>query len=588
MLPAEPMSEQKAQNAAKKPVIEFRDFSFQYFAQAKPTLSHINLTVYEGEKVLIVGASGSGKSTLGHCINGLIPFSYKGQIEGSLKVCGEETSGLDVFKLSKKVGTVLQDSDGQFIGLSVGEDIAFALENECMPLADMKQTVRKTAALVGMENFLASSPYELSGGQKQRVSFAGVMVNDVSVLLFDEPLANLDPKTGQTAIELIDDIHRRYNKTVIIIEHRIEDVLHCPVDRVIVVDGGKIAADMSADAVMAQAVLPPLGIREPLYVTALRCAGIPVTEKLCAGRIETLDVQSVREKLIAWDKSLEPKPAKPGGAEILRCENLSFRYTPRSAKVLDNINFSIRAGEMVSLVGTNGAGKSTLAKVITGIVRESEGSLFFNGTDMKDMTIQERSRHIGFVMQNPNQMLCKPMIFDEVALGLRLNGVAENEIKDKVHHACSVCGIAPFINWPVSALSFGQKKRVTIASVLAMDPKLIILDEPTAGQDYRRYRDIMEFLVSLNKRGVTIILITHDMHLMLEYTPRSLVLHGGNLLLDADAVSALTDSEVADKANLKVTSLYTLAEKAGIADRQRFVQNFIDYEREALRESKTV
>ena len=588
MLPAEPMSEQKAQNAAKKPVIEFRNFSFQYFAQAKPTLTDINLTIYEGEKVLIVGASGSGKSTLGHCINGLIPFSYKGQIEGSLKVCGEETSGLDVFKLSKKVGTVLQDSDGQFIGLSVGEDIAFALENECMPLADMKQTVCKTAALVGMENFLASSPYELSGGQKQRVSFAGVMVNDVSVLLFDEPLANLDPKTGQTAIELIDDIHRRYNKTVIIIEHRIEDVLHCPVDRVIVVDGGKIAADMSADAVMAQAVLPPFGIREPLYVTALRCAGIPVTEKLNAGRIETLDVPAVREKLIAWDKSLKPKCAKPGGAEILRCENLSFRYTPRSAKVLDNINFSIRAGEMVSLVGTNGAGKSTLAKVITGIVRESEGSLFFNGADMKDMTIQERSRHIGFVMQNPNQMLCKPMIFDEVALGLRLNGIPENEIKDKVHHACSVCGIAPFISWPVSALSFGQKKRVTIASVLAMDPELIILDEPTAGQDYRRYCDIMEFLRSLNERGVTIILITHDMHLMLEYTPRSLVLHGGNLLLDADAVSALTDSEVADKANLKVTSLYTLAEKAGIADRQRFVQNFIDYEREALRESKTV
>ena len=582
------MSVKEPQSAAKKPVIEFRDFSFQYFAQAKPTLTDINLTIYEGEKVLIVGASGSGKSTLGHCINGLIPFSYKGNTEGSLKVCGEETSGLDVFKLSKKVGTVLQDSDGQFIGLSVGEDIAFALENECMPLADMKQTVRKTAALVGMENFLASSPYELSGGQKQRVSFAGVMVNDVQILLFDEPLANLDPKTGQTAIELIDDIHRRYGKTVIIIEHRIEDVLHCPVDRVIVVDGGKIAADMSPDALMAQGILPPLGIREPLYVTALRCAGIPVTEKLCAGRIETLDVQSVHEKLIAWDKSLEPKPAKPGGSKILRCENLSFRYTPRSARVLDNINFSIRAGEMVSLVGTNGAGKSTLAKVITGIVRESEGSLFFNGADMKDMTIQERSRHIGFVMQNPNQMLCKPMIFDEVALGLRLNGVAENEINDKVHQACSVCGIAPFISWPVSALSFGQKKRVTIASVLAMDPKLIILDEPTAGQDYRRYRDIMEFLVSLNKRGVTIMLITHDMHLMLEYTERSLVLHRAELLLDSDPVRALTDSAVADKANLKVTSLYTLAEKAGIADRQHFVQNVIDYEREALHESKAV
>ncbi len=572
----------------KKPVIEFRNFSFQYFAQAKPTLTDINLTIYEGEKVLIVGASGSGKSTLGSCINGLIPFSYKGKIDGSLKVCGEETSSLDVFKLSKKVGTVLQDSDGQFIGLSVGEDIAFALENECVGQDEMRPLVKQTAALVGMDSFLTSSPYELSGGQKQRVSFAGVMVNDVSVLLFDEPLANLDPKTGQTAIELIDDIHQKYRKTVIIIEHRIEDVLHRPVDRVIVVNDGKIAADMSADSLMASGVLPTFGIREPLYVTALRCAGIPVTEKLHAGRIETLDVKAVRKALIDWDKSLPEKKPQVRGKEVLTAQDVGFAYTPRSPKVLEHINFSVYEGEMLSLVGTNGAGKSTLAKLITGIVRESEGRFLFNGQDMADMTIRERSRHIGFVMQNPNQMLCKPMIYDEVALGLRLNGVPENEIKDRVNHACSICGIAPFISWPVSALSFGQKKRVTIASVLAMQPRIIILDEPTAGQDYRHYCEIMEFLVSLNKSGVTIILITHDMHLMLEYTARSLVLHAGNLLSDSDSVHALTDTAIAEKASLKVTSLYTLAEKAGSDDSHRFVQNFIDYEREVLREGKTV
>ena len=572
----------------KKPVIEFRNFSFQYFAQAKPTLTDINLTIYEGEKVLIVGASGSGKSTLGNCINGLIPFSYKGKIDGSLKVCGEETSSLDVFKLSKKVGTVLQDSDGQFIGLSVGEDIAFALENECVGQDKMRPLVKQTAALVGMDSFLTSSPYELSGGQKQRVSFAGVMVNDVSVLLFDEPLANLDPKTGQTAIELIDDIHQKYRKTVIIIEHRIEDVLHRSVDRVIVVNDGKIAADMSADSLMASGVLPTFGIREPLYVTALRCAGIPVTEKLHAGRIETLDVKAVRKALIDWDKSLPEKKPQVRGKEVLTAQDVGFAYTPRSPKVLEHINFSVYEGEMLSLVGTNGAGKSTLAKLITGIVRESEGRFLFNGQDMADMTIRERSRHIGFVMQNPNQMLCKPMIYDEVALGLRLNGVPENEIKDRVNHACSICGIAPFISWPVSALSFGQKKRVTIASVLAMQPRIIILDEPTAGQDYRHYCEIMEFLVSLNKSGVTIILITHDMHLMLEYTARSLVLHAGNLLSDSDSVHALTDTAIAEKASLKVTSLYTLAEKAGSDDSHRFVQNFIDYEREVLREGKTV
>lgn len=572
----------------KKPVIEFRNFSFQYFAQAKPTLTDINLTIYEGEKVLIVGASGSGKSTLGSCINGLIPFSYKGKIDGSLKVCGEETSSLDVFKLSKKVGTVLQDSDGQFIGLSVGEDIAFALENECVGQDKMRPLVKQTAALVGMDSFLTSSPYELSGGQKQRVSFAGVMVNDVSVLLFDEPLANLDPKTGQTAIELIDDIHQKYRKTVIIIEHRIEDVLHRSVDRVIVVNDGKIAADMSADSLMASGVLPTFGIREPLYVTALRCAGISVTEKLHAGRIETLDVKAVRKALIDWDKSLPEKKPQVRGKEVLTAQDVGFAYTPRSPKVLEHINFSVYEGEMLSLVGTNGAGKSTLAKLITGIVRESEGRFLFNGQDMADMTIRERSRHIGFVMQNPNQMLCKPMIYDEVALGLRLNGVPENEIKDRVNHACSICGIAPFISWPVSALSFGQKKRVTIASVLAMQPRIIILDEPTAGQDYRHYCEIMEFLVSLNKSGVTIILITHDMHLMLEYTARSLVLHAGNLLSDSDSVHALTDTAIAEKASLKVTSLYTLAEKAGSDDSHRFVQNFIDYEREVLREGKTV
>lgn len=414
------------------------------------------------------------------------------------------------------------------------------------------------------------------------------MVNDVSVLLFDEPLANLDPKTGQTAIELIDDIHQKYRKTVIIIEHRIEDVLHRPVDRVIVVNDGKIAADMSADSLMASGVLPTFGIREPLYVTALRCAGIPVTEKLHAGRIETLDVKAVRKALIDWDKSLPEKKPQVRGKEVLTAQDVGFAYTPRSPKVLEHINFSVYEGEMLSLVGTNGAGKSTLAKLITGIVRESEGRFLFNGQDMADMTIRERSRHIGFVMQNPNQMLCKPMIYDEVALGLRLNGVPENEIKDRVNHACSICGIAPFISWPVSALSFGQKKRVTIASVLAMQPRIIILDEPTAGQDYRHYCEIMEFLVSLNKSGVTIILITHDMHLMLEYTARSLVLHAGNLLSDSDSVHALTDTAIAEKASLKVTSLYTLAEKAGSDDSHRFVQNFIDYEREVLREGKTV
>ena len=566
----------------KKPVIEFKDFTFQYFAQAEPTLHDINLTIYEGEKVLIVGPSGSGKSTLGHCINGLIPFSYKGKMEGSVTVDGLDTQKASLFELSKKVGTVLQDSDGQFVGLTVGEDIAFSLENDCVSQEDMMQTVQKVADIVDMGKLLKSSPYELSGGQKQRVAFAGVMVGDVQALLFDEPLANLDPATGKTAIDLIDRIQQQYHKTVVIIEHRLEDVLYRHVDRIIVISEGRIVADMSPDALIAAGILPKLGIREPLYATALKYAGIPITEDLKAGRMETLQLPRVRDQLIAWNAARKPVAPKEEKPPILEVRNLHFQYN-RKRKILKDINFTIREGEMVSIVGTNGAGKSTLAKVICGFVTESEGEILFRGQSLKGQTIKERSQKIGYVMQNPNQMICKSMIFDEVALGLRLRGVDEETVTEKVEQALKICGLYPFRKWPISALSFGQKKRVTIASILVMEPQILILDEPTAGQDYHHYTEIMEFLKSLNDQGVTILMITHDMHLMLEYTPHAIVISDGQKIGDSTAVRILTNQEIAASANLKLTSLYDLAVSCGIKDAEGFVQHFIDYEREVAR-----
>ena len=562
----------------KTPVIEFKDFSFQYFSQAEPTLHDINLTIHKGEKILLVGPSGSGKSTLGHCLNGLIPFSYKGELKGSLKIMGRETKDLDIFQISKMVGTVLQDSDGQFVGLTVGEDVAFALENDCVDLNTMKETVQTVADIVDMGQLLKSSPFELSGGQKQRVSFAGVMVDNVDILLFDEPLANLDPATGKTAIDLIDRVWREQEKTVIIIEHRLEDVLYRDVDRIIVVSDGRIAADMAPDDLMAAGILPSLGIREPLYVTALKYAGIPVTPELHAGRLDTLDIESVREPLLAWNQAQEKKERPAQRPVILKADGLHFQYT-KKRKILQDISFSIQEGEMVSIVGTNGAGKSTLAKLICGFVKEDQGRLYYGEEDMAGWTIKERSLKIGYVMQNPNQMICKPMIYDEVALGLRIRGVPEEEIGPKVEKALKICGLLPFKKWPVSALSFGQKKRVTIASVLVLEPQILILDEPTAGQDYHHYTEIMEFLKSLNSQGVTILMITHDMHLMLEYTPHAIVISGGRKIGDASSVEILTNESIAKQANLKVTSLYELALKAGIEDPSAFVQNFIDYER---------
>ncbi len=566
----------------KSPVIEFKNFGFKYFAQMEPTLYDIDLTINRGEKVVIVGPSGSGKSTIGHCINGLIPFSLKGEISGSLKVCGEETKNCDIFSLSKHVGTVLQDSDGQFVGLSVGEDIAFALENDLVPVDEMRETVKRVADIVDMGGHLKSSPHELSGGQKQRVSFAGVMVDDVDILLFDEPLANLDPATGKTAIALIDDVWRQYEKTVIIIEHRLEDVLYRDVDRIIVISEGRIVADMTPDEMMASGVLPGLGIREPLYVTAMKYAGIDVTPDIHAGRLETLDIDAVKEPLLKWAAQKIDREIEEERPVILEAEDMDFQYTSRR-KILQNINFKIHEGEMVSIVGTNGAGKSTLAKVICGFVHEDKGCIKYYGENIKDWTIKERGERFGYVMQNPNQMISKPMIYDEVALGLTIRGVPQEQIEERVNQALRVCGLYPFKKWPVSALSFGQKKRVTIASMLVLDPQILILDEPTAGQDYRHYTDIMEFLKSLNDKGVTIIMITHDMHLMLEYTPHAIVIHDGQIIGDSTAVSILTNEEIASKASLKLTSLYDLALKIGADDPEGFVDHFITYEREVVR-----
>ena len=565
-----------------EPIIQFKDFGFQYYSQAEPTLYDINLTIHKGEKVLIVGPSGSGKSTLGHCLNGLIPFAYNGEMTGSLTIGGKETKTSNIFELSKTVGTVLQDSDGQFVGLTVGEDIAFALENDCAEQGMMKETVQKVADMVDMGKLLNSSPFELSGGQKQRVAFAGVMVNEAEVLLCDEPLANLDPATGKTAIDLIDRIQREYNKTVVIIEHRLEDVLYRHVDRIVVVSEGRIVADQTPDELMSSYILKGLGIREPLYVTALKYAGVNITPEMKAGRMDTLNVDMIKDDLQKWHQSRKPAVVEVSKENILEAKNLHFQYTKRR-KILQDINFEIKKGEMVSIVGTNGAGKSTLAKVICGFVKEAQGGLYYEGESMKDWTIKERSHKIGYCMQNPNQMICKTMIYDEVALGLRIRGVSEEEIQPKVEKALEICGLLPFRKWPISALSFGQKKRVTIASILALDPKLLILDEPTAGQDYKHYTEIMEFLKSLNDQGVTIIMITHDMHLMLEYTPHAIVISDGKKIGDATAVDILTDEKIADAANLKITSLYELAVKAGIEDARGFVRNFIEYEREVER-----
>ena len=566
--------------AERKPIISFRNFSFQYRAQKRPTLTDIDLEIYPGERVLIAGPSGSGKSTLAGCINGLNPFSNPGACTGTLTVDGVDAPHSSLFELSAHVGTVLQDPDGQFIGLTVGEDIAFALENSCTPQDEMHAITRHAAELVGIENHLGYAPHELSGGQKQRVSLAGVMVDQVKILLFDEPLANLDPATGKQAIELIDEIQKKTDTTVLIIEHRLEDVLWRNVDRIVLVNGGTILADLCPDELLSGSLLAENGIREPLYVTALRYAGVDLTPDKHPAHVDSLVLDDAdTQKLRDWFTARPRPAAQPEREPLLEVKGLSFGYQ-KGQQTLRDVSFSIGKGEMVSIVGRNGAGKSTLSKLICGFETPDAGEIFLNGKPLAEENIRRRAQHIGYVMQNPNQMISKTMIYEEVALGLQRSGLTEEQIREKVEATLRVCGLYPFRNWPISALSFGQKKRVTIASVLVLDPELILLDEPTAGQDFRHYTDIMEFLRGLNARGVTVVMITHDMHLMLEYTRRALVFCDGRLIADRTAAAVLCDPALVEQAALKETSLYTLANRCSIAPAQEFVERFIEQDRE--------
>ena len=561
-------------------IISFEDFGFQYTAQAEPTLYNINLKIRRGEKVLIAGPSGCGKSTLAHCINGLVPGSYPGKTTGTLTVGGKNALELGLFGLSKIVGTVLQDSDGQFIGLTVAEDIAFALENDCIPTEEMHREVERIAELVDVRQVLHHAPHEISGGQKQRVGLGGVMVGQVDVLLFDEPLANLDPATGKQTIALIDDIQKRTGCAVIIIEHRVEDVLYRPVDRVVVMGDGRIQYDGDPDALLCSELLQEKGIREPLYVTALKYAGVSLTPDMRPSYLPELTLSdSQKQQVNAWFAS-QPEADKENLQDVLlRVENLDFTYDG-GHHALRGIDAVVHKGEMLSIVGTNGAGKSTFSKVLCGFEKPQSGTMELLGMDLASLSIKERADHIGYVMQNPNQMISKTQIFDEVALGLRNRGVSEDEIRPRVEETLKICGLYPFRNWPVSALSYGQKKRVTIASILVLEPEMILLDEPTAGQDLKHYTEIMDFLSQLNRQGITVVLITHDMHLMLEYTPRAIVFHAGKVIADKSAAEVLNDPEIVRTAHLKETSLYHLSALCGIADPEEFTKRFIARDRE--------
>lgn len=563
----------------RQDLVVFDKYNFKYKSQVEPSLFDIDLKVKKGEKIIIVGPSGSGKSTLAKSLNGQIPNTFPGDITGSCLIDGKDLLDSSIFDLSLSVGTVLQDTDGQFVGLTVAEDIAFSLENDNVDQEEMKKIVEKWAKELNLSKLLEMKPGELSGGQKQSVSIAGVLVSDVPILLLDEPLANLDPKSGRKTMELLKRLADKLGYTVIVIEHRFEEALLLDPDRIIAVDGGKILADMSPTDLLKSDILEKIGIRRPLYIDAMKYAGVDISGYEKLGDFDEVEISpSDLAKIEGWAKGQVGKEIKKTNEEVIKIENLTFSYEREN--ILENLSLEIDKGEIISILGPNGAGKSTLAKLMCGFLRPDSGKIILAGKDSKDLSIKEIADKVGFILQNPNAMISKTMIFDEVAFGLRVRGVAEDVIKKKVHDALEICGLYPFRNWPISALSYGQRRRVTIASILVLDPEVIIMDEPTAGQDFHHYTKMMEFIRQINKEyDLTILMISHDMHLIEEYTDRALVIGDKKILADTTPAELFSQSELIDRANLAETSLFKLGQRLKSMDALDFIETFICYER---------
>jgi len=560
-----------------QPIISFEHFTFQYGHAAQPTLKDITFHINSGEKVLIAGRSGSGKSTLAHCINGLIPFSYEGISTGNILIAGKDPRKGSIFEQSKHVGTILQDQDAQFIGLTVEEDVAFYLENECVNQHDMKKIVADSLTKVKMHTFHKQSPHELSGGQKQTVSLAGLLTTNADILLFDEPLANLDPLSSLHTIELIKDIHKQYNKTIVIIEHRIEEILKLDVDKIILIDEGVVVAIGTPEEILASNILPRIGLREPIYIEALKRLHFDSNNDVIYP-LENLHKERIYSVIKEWMNKQVVLKGNTKNKELLKVENLSFSY-PNKQKVLKNVSLSICEGEIVALLGHNGAGKSTLAHSLIGINKMKDGEILLDGITINSWSIRKRGEIISYVMQNPNHMITQPTVLEEVSFSLKFKKFSKEEVKYRAEESLKICGLYPFRNWPIQALSYGQKKRLTIASVLITNPKLIILDEPTAGQDYYHYKQFMSFIKKLTKKGISFIFITHDMNLALEYADRAVVLHEGEIIANNTVSTVLGNEETLQRANLSESSLFKLIRFSGISYPEKFIELYFDVNR---------
>jgi energy-coupling factor transport system ATP-binding protein len=511
-----------------------------------PAIENISFSLPAGELMLIAGPSGCGKSTLLKCLNGLIPNSYHGVLTGEIQLEGRSTKGLTLRDLAPQVGTMLQDPDKQIIASTVEQEIAFGMENLNHPRAEMRERISAVLNQLHLQDYAGRATFALSGGQRQQLAAAGILVMQPSIYLFDEPFANLDAQAVDELEELIASL-RTTGHTVIIVEHRVEEALRLKPDKVLLMHDSHQVFFGSTSEFMV--VADPTQVKLPIEAT-----------------LRTLSNRSQ-----AWSQLVRPiitgrNSQEQAGEPILTFENVRYRYSTYSEEILHGISCQVRRGETIALLGPNGSGKTTLVKQALGLLRPGKGSVRLYGEDTRKLSVAELASRIGYVFQSPSAMLFAPTVRKEVGFGPENLRFSPERLNSSVRQAEEALNVAEFEERSPFSLSFGQQKRVAIASVLAMQGKILLLDEPTAGQDFRSYISFMEYLRSLPDLDA-LLFITHDLDLALRFTQRVLLLKEGHLVADGPPLEVLADPALLKSCNLRPTSLlhYLLNERNAVA-----------------------
>ena len=555
------------------PWIQFKNMSFTYEGAGRRALKNINLTFYRGEKVLIIGANASGKSTLVRALRGkLATDEFQGTIEGEIINYDLEMETMDA--------TAMADAVDHHLEETLEENGKRKRSSDYIPnfSEELKHRILEHPIEAN------TSLERLSEGQRDIQNFVNNVNYEQSVFIFDEPLANLAPRAGQIFIDLVDDIHHNTDATIVMVDYRIEEVLYRPVDRVIVLSEGRIIFDGDSEKLLKRNILNSLGVGEPAYVSAIRYTGYPLDKVRNISNVNYLHGPDLKRTIESWLMTVPNFVQKRSDQHILTLDNVSYTYPWRDQPTLRNISTQVFKGDMIAIVGKNGSGKSTLGQMMDGNIRPDSGTMTWLGEEVTDDNLCQMKQETVYIQQNIDQSILDFTVKDY------LNGIAANcnysaeEAEEVIRDSLKRTGLIYAVELQIGQLSFGQQKRIMLSSALINQPSLLIIDEPSEGQDYHHYNEFMQYLYQINQeQEIAIIINTHNTDLVLEFTRHAWVLSEGELIADTQPIRIATDYRLIQRAFLRESNLYIFARQIGLIDPYNFIKKFMDYHREVNR-----